>query len=369
MGDMEEVKSKLEELLQRLTKLKPAFGIDEARKRLTELRKASEDPSLWSDSASGQKTMRALSDVEKEVAEWDGLERGLLDVRSLYETSITENDRSLTSELSTKLDDLEQSLDLLEHSLLFNGPYDRDDAYLSIYAGTGGTDAQDFAEMLLRMYLRFAERSGFKAEIQSISEGEEAGLKSVTMKIEGKLAYGLLKSEHGVHRLVRQSPFNAQNLRQTSFVLVDVLPILEESSEIELKDSELRIDVFRSSGAGGQSVNTTDSAVRITHISSGLTATCQNERSQLQNREKALEILKAKLARKAAEERSDEAAKVRGEVASAEWGSQIRSYVLHPYQMVKDHRTNYETSDTSGVLDGKLSDFIDSYLSWSASSK
>jgi peptide chain release factor 2 len=269
--------------------------------------------------------------------------------------------------LERRLAELSTLVATLERERLFSGPYDDGSAYLSIFAGTGGTDAQDFAEMLLRMYLRFAEREDLQTQIQAISEGEEAGLKSVTVKVEGRQAYGKLRGEHGVHRLVRLSPFNAQNLRQTSFVLVDVIPILPEAAEIEIKDADLRIDVFRSSGAGGQSVNTTDSAVRVTHIPTGLVATSQNERSQLQNKEQALDILRARLARLEEERRAGEAAEARGETGSAEWGNQIRSYVLHPYQMVKDHRTGHETSDTSGVLDGKLQGFIDAYLSWSAS--
>ena len=363
---MEELLNRIKEAEGRLSWLQGALHIDVLRAELSRLNKESEDPDLWLDRARGQRIMQELSEVSAEVERFELLDRSLRDLEEIASESIKEADTSLQAELESRCLNCERELASLEDELHFSGPHDSSDAYLSIYAGTGGTDAQDFAEMLLRMYLRFAERKSLKAGIISSSEGEGAGLKSATLKIIGRRAYGNLRSEHGVHRLVRLSPFNAQNLRQTSFVLVDVIPALDSAADLEIKDSDLRIDVFRSQGAGGQSVNTTDSAVRITHLPTGLVATCQNERSQLQNKRGALEILRAKLARLQEERREGEVSDVRGEHPSADWGSQIRSYVLHPYQMVKDHRTGTETTDTQAVLDGDLDNFIEAYLSWAS---
>lgn len=363
---MNELREQLKSLEEGMALLRPSFKLSELRERLAILRAGSEKPGLWDDPQTAGKLMQELAEGERELSLIEALEQGLRDVTELLADPEVESDASIQTDLRDRLKELADQVETLERERLFSGPYDQADAYLSIFAGTGGTDAQDFAEMLLRMYLRLSEREGLQATTQAISEGEEAGLKSVTVKISGPRAYGKLRGEHGVHRLVRQSPFNAQSLRQTSFVLVDVIPILENATQIELKDSELRVDVFRSSGAGGQSVNTTDSAVRVTHIPTGLVATSQNERSQLQNKEQALSILRARLAKLEEEKRLGEVSEVRGETAAAEWGNQIRSYVLHPYQMVKDHRTLYETSDTAGVLDGKLEGFVDAYLSWSA---
>jgi peptide chain release factor 2 len=246
--------------------------------------------------------------------------------------------------------------------LFLNGHYDQNNAILSLHAGTGGKDAQDFTEMLMRMYLRFTENQEWKTTILDQRDGEEVGLKSATILVEGHLAYGLLKSEHGVHRLVRLSPFNAGNTRETSFALVEVLPEIDSSSEVDLKDDELKIDVFRSSGAGGQSVNTTDSAVRITHIPTGITVSCQNERSQLQNKQTALKILTGKLVEIKEREHLESVSDIKGAHKEIAWGNQIRSYVLQPYTMVKDHRTNVETSQVDKVLDGDLMEFIEGYL-------
>jgi len=260
------------------------------------------------------------------------------------------------------LDGLEKTLNDLEFKILLSGKYDRNDAILSIYSGAGGVDAQDWSEMLLRMYLKWAEKNGFKSRLIEETRGEEAGIKSATLEISGAFTFGYLRSESGVHRLVRLSPFNSDNLRQTSFAAVEVLPVIEDIEEVKIDPNDLRIDVYRSSGAGGQSVNTTDSAVRITHIPTGMVASCQNERSQMQNKEQAMKILKAKLHKAHLEKQEEEKKKLRGETKANEWGSQIRSYVLHPYKMVKDHRTKHETTQIEDVLEGELVGFMESYL-------
>ncbi len=273
------------------------------------------------------------------------------------------DDDSLRGELEAETFALEQELEKRSFTSMLSGPYDHDGALLAIHAGAGGTDSQDWAAMLERMYLRWAERRGYKAEVLDRTEGEEAGLKSVTIAVEGLYAYGYLRSEKGVHRLVRLSPFDAAHRRHTSFALVEVLPqVAMDEAEVEINPGDLKMDVFRSSGAGGQNVQKNATAIRLTHIPTGIVVTCQNERSQLQNRENALRVLRARLLELKRAEKDQEIAVLRGEYTKAEWGSQIRSYVLHPYQMVKDHRTDYETGNTQAVLDGDLDAFMESYL-------
>jgi len=303
--------------------------------------------------------MKDLELLRGEIGEFENIEKRIEEIHGLAE--ITESKKD-TAEIEKEMEKIGEMLNKLEFKTLFSGPYDKNDAILSIHSGAGGVDAQDWAEMLLRMYLRWAEKNNFKVRLIDESRGGEAGIKSATLEVEGPYAYGHLQSEAGVHRLVRLSPFNADNLRQTSFALVEVLPIISEMAEVKIKPEDLRVDTFRSGGAGGQSVNKTESAVRITHVPTGLVAACQNERSQAQNKEQAMKLLKAKLHQKFLEEKEKEKMKLRGEYKSAEWGSQIRSYVLHPYKLAKDHRTKYETSEVEKVLEGELGDFIEEYL-------
>jgi peptide chain release factor 2 len=277
------------------------------------------------------------------------------------------NDESMRGDLETETTELEGELERRSFTAMLSGPYDAEDALLAIHAGAGGTDSQDWASMLMRMYLRWAERRGYETDIWDMTEGEEAGIKSVTIAVNGRYAYGYLRSEKGVHRLVRLSPFDSAHRRHTSFALVEVLPqVAFDTAEVQINPADLKIDVFRSSGAGGQNVQKNATAIRITHIPSGIVVTCQNERSQTQNREFAMRILRARLLEINRARKDEEIAVLRGEYTKAEWGSQIRSYVLHPYQMVKDHRNDHETGNTQAVLDGDLDEFMEAYLKQSA---
>ena len=303
--------------------------------------------------------MKVLSNLRDEVESWRKFQNHLHDLVELSHLS----DESLRGELEKEITALEADLDKRSFTAMLSGSYDDDDALLAIHAGAGGTDSQDWAAMLERMYLRWADARGFKTEILDRTEGEEAGLKSVTIAIDGKYAYGYLRSEKGVHRLVRLSPFDAAHRRHTSFALVEILPqVTMDDADIEINPNDIKIDVFRSSGAGGQNVQKNATAIRLTHIPTGIVVTCQNERSQLQNRENAMRVLRARLSEMKRAEKDQEIAVLRGEYTKAEWGSQIRSYVLHPYQMVKDHRTEFETGNTQSVLDGDLDAFMEAYL-------
>ncbi len=306
--------------------------------------------------------MRKLAEQRRVVDRWRSLEGKVAEVEGLIELTVNEEDASLEEELRKDVDELARQMDELELELAFSGEYDDRNAILAIHAGAGGTESQDWAEMLLRMYLRWAERRGYEAEVLDISPGEEAGIKSAVIAINGSYACGYLKSEHGVHRLVRLSPFDADHSRHTSFVLVEVMPEAMGDTDVDINPDDLKIDVFRSSGPGGQHMQKTSSAVRITHLPTGLVVNCQGERSQYQNKETAMKILRARILEMELTKRSEELAKLKGKRISAGWGNQIRSYVLHPYRMVKDHRTNYETSDTEGVLAGDLDGFITAYI-------
>jgi peptide chain release factor 2 len=306
--------------------------------------------------------MRDLMQLREQVELWQGLEKQARDLVDLAELAQAEGDTSLELEVGEEASALARRLDQLEFQLMLGGEHDRKNAILAIHAGAGGTESQDWAQMLLRMYLRWAERRGYSSDVLDTTWGEEAGIKSTTMEIIGPYAYGYLSAERGVHRLVRLSPFDAAHRRHTSFALVEVMPEVEQEVEVAVDPDDLEIDVFRSSGAGGQNVQKTSTAVRITHRPTGIVVTCQNERSQLQNKETALKILRARLLEIELERKEEEILRLKGQHVAAGWGNQIRSYVLHPYNMVKDHRSGYETSDAAAVLDGEIDGFIEAYL-------
>ncbi len=332
--------------------------IAELETELQKLQLASQAADFWKDNLMAQDVMKQISKLEARIAPWRELELMVTDVRDL----IALKDSSLTADLQQQIKAAEQTFAGLKNELKFIGPYDDHDVIVSIYAGAGGTDAQDWAQMLLRMYTRWAESNNYQLKTLEQSSGDEAGLKSVTLEISGNFIYGKLKGEQGVHRLVRLSPFNSDHLRQTSFAKVDILPKIDAPQELVVDEKELKVDVFRSGGHGGQSVNTTDSAVRITHLPTGIVVSIQNERSQLQNKETALTILRSKLAALQLEQHVEQISELKGPNEQAAWGNQIRSYVLHPYKQVKDLRTNYETSDIEAVLSGKLEPLIEAYL-------
>jgi len=340
------------------------FDLAGKAKRLAELERLSGDPEFWNDASAAQGTMREMTELRDVVEAWQGLEKQIKDDLGLLDLIDDEGDAEMVAEIAQSAEATARRIEELEFELTLSGPHDRRPAILAIHAGAGGTEAQDWAQMLLRMYLRWAERHGYKTEILDETAGEEAGIKSAVVEIRGPYAYGYAKAERGVHRLVRISPFDAAKRRHTSFALVEVLPEPDEAQKVEINPDELRVDVYRSSGAGGQNVQKNSTAIRLTHLPTGIVVTCQNERSQLQNRETALTILAARLAELEEQKRDEERAKLKGEHVDAGWGNQIRSYVLHPYNMVKDHRTNYETTNTVAVLDGELEPFMESYLRW-----
>ncbi|MBU2508761.1 peptide chain release factor 2 [Patescibacteria group bacterium] len=357
------------ELLSRIEALRASIDdawrvldLDTRKKEIKALEKETAAPDFWDEPERAKNESQKLSELNKEVDAWVGLRVDTLELQELLDIEDTEDDKSLISDIEKKLTDLEKRYIDLEFTMLFSGAHDPSNAVISIHAGAGGTDAQDWAEMLVRMFLRYAESKDWKTRMVDESRGTEAGIKSATFFVQGRYAYGHLKGEAGVHRLVRQSPFNADALRQTSFALVEVVPEIDESVEVDIKPEDLRIDTFMSGGKGGQSVNTTYSAVRIVHKPTKITVSCQNERSQVQNKETAMKILRGKLVALREAELKEEKAKLRGEYHSAEWGNQIRSYVLHPYKQVKDHRTNLEIKDPEAVLDGDLDKFIEAYL-------
>ena len=364
---MDELRQRLAGLLDRVRDVQLRLDLPERERELARLRERSADPGLWNDPEGAQELMRRVARLERQIEAWRGLERGAADLgelAALADATEGEERDALAADIARELGTLEARFGELEVALILGGPYDDHGALLAIHAGAGGTEAQDWAEMLLRMYLRWGERRGYDARVVSISPGEEAGLKSVSLRLGGEDAYGLLRSERGVHRLVRISPFDASKSRHTSFALVEVMPEARESDaiEVEIRPEDLRVDTYRASGHGGQNVQKNDTAVRITHLPTGMVVTCQNERSQLRNRESAMQVLRSRLLERELEQREAEMAELKGVHVAAGWGNQIRSYVLHPYRMVKDLRTGHETSDTGAVLDGEFDDFVYAWL-------
>lgn len=355
---MDEILQQVQDIRAEIDAACERLHIDDLSEQNNNLKKQMAQPDFWQDANKAQEIVKQQAKLEARIAPWQELQASIADVYELSELK----DETMQEELSSQLDGIVGRLAELKEELKFSGKYDEHDAIVSIYAGAGGTDAQDWAQMLLRMYVRWAEAHHFSVHTVDESAGEEAGIKSVTLEISGAFVYGRLKGEHGVHRLVRLSPFNSDNLRQTSFAKVDVLPKIDHPEELELNEKDLRVDVYRSGGHGGQSVNTTDSAVRVTHIPTGISVAIQNERSQLQNKETAMTILRSRLIQLQIEQHQDHLDKLKGPNQSAEWGNQIRSYVLHPYKQVKDLRSRYETSDAQGTLDGNIDPFINAYL-------
>ncbi len=357
---MEDLTSRLTALSAGVQKAIERLNIDALAKELSTLRAQSTESGFWDSPEQAQEIMKQVSRLERRVQPWQELQSTVADLQELAALG----DKTLQTDIGTQLAGAEASYEALKEQLKFGGVYDDFDAIVSIHAGAGGTDAQDWAQMLLRMYVRWAESQDFKVEMIEESSGEEAGIKSVTFEISGDFVYGKLKGEHGVHRLVRLSPFNADSLRQTSFAKVELMPKIDQPEKLEIDEKDLKIDVYRSGGKGGQSVNTTDSAVRITHLPTNIVVAIQNERSQLQNKETAMTILRGRLAQLQIEQHAASLRELKGPNEQAAWGNQIRSYVLHPYKQVKDLRTRHESSDPDAILDGKLNEFIDAYLEY-----
>ncbi|CAM2935500.1 peptide chain release factor 2 [Paenibacillus sediminis] len=338
------------------------FDLDLKREMISNFEVKMAAPDFWDDNERAQSIISEMNAVKSSVDQYEKLQQEFDDAQMMMELAEEENDESLANEVAESVKGLVKKIEDFELQLLLNQPYDKMNAILELHPGAGGTESQDWGSMLLRMYTRWAEKRGFKVEVMDYLPGDEAGIKSVTLLIKGYNAYGYLKAEKGVHRLVRISPFDASGRRHTSFVSCDVVPEINDDVEIEIRNEDLKIDTYRASGAGGQHINTTDSAVRITHIPTGIVVTCQNERSQIKNRERAMTMLRSKLYERKIEEQQKELAEIRGEQSDIAWGSQIRSYVFHPYSLVKDHRTQVETGNIGAVMDGDIDMFIDGYL-------
>ena len=362
MVELDQMKIELQQYKEPLAEVRDSLDIPAKKKRMEELDMDMASPDFWNNPDRANKLSKEAKNLKDTVEECEAMEQSYEDIEDLIAMGNEENDASMIDEVRSELDSLKERLETMRLKTLLTGPYDSNNAILSLNAGAGGTESCDWCGMLYRMYMRWAERKGFTFEELTMVEGDEAGVKSADFQISGENAYGYLKSEQGVHRLVRISPFNAQGKRQTSFVSLDVLPELKDDSEIEIKNDDIRIDTYRSSGAGGQHINKTSSAIRITHFPTGIVVTCQNERSQFQNKDKAMEILRGKLLQRKQMEDEAKLKGIQGDLKAIGWGSQIRSYVLQPYQMVKDHRTGEETGNPDAVLDGDIDRFINAYL-------
>ena len=362
MLEMDIFKQDLTAVRKMLDEAGQSLQIDHLREQLIEYNEDMGSPGFWDDTERAQKVSAKASSVEARIKHYESLISRADDIEVMMELAEEADDAGMAEEIAAEFTSLKADLETLRLQTLLTGEYDGCNCILSLHAGAGGTEAQDWTQMLYRMYTRFAERMGFQAKLLDLLEGDEAGIKSVTFEVSGDYAYGYLKSERGVHRLVRISPFDANARRHTSFASLDVSPIIEDDGDIEIRPEDLRIDTYRASGAGGQHVNRTDSAVRITHLPTGIVVQCQNERSQVQNKEMCFIWLRARLAELKEQQRQEQMGEIKGELKKIEWGSQIRSYVFQPYTMVKDHRTGYEMGDVSAVMDGKLEGFVTSYL-------
>ncbi|MCI5822849.1 MAG: peptide chain release factor 2 [Lachnospiraceae bacterium] len=364
MVELDAFKQKLQAYQTPLQEVRDSLDLANKSKKIEELEREMEAPDFWNDAAVSTKKMKELKSLKDDVEVFSHLEELKEEIETYIALGYEENDPELIPEIQDLMDDFEKELDELRMKTLLSDEYDGNNAIVSLHAGAGGTEACDWVSMLYRMYTRWAADRGYELELLDYLDGDEAGIKSVTFQVNGENAYGYLKSEKGVHRLVRISPFNAAGKRQTSFASCDVMPELDDNIEVEINDEDIRIDTYRSSGAGGQHINKTSSAIRITHFPSGIVVQCQNERSQHMNKDKAMQMLKAKLYLLQKEEQERQAQGIRGEVTDIAWGNQIRSYVMQPYTMVKDLRTGYETGNVDAVMDGALTPFMNSYLKW-----
>ena len=362
MFKADDYRLRLKSLSEVLAEAKYALDIDNLGSKLDELKRAQEDPAIWQDLEKSKKIGREISAVENKISSYKKGESALADAYAFIDLREEADDESLSPELESMISVAEDDIDQMRIRALLRGKYDNNNAMLNLHSGAGGTEACDWTQMLYRMYTRYCERAGFKVTELDFEDGDEAGLKSVSFRVEGENAYGFLKAEKGVHRLVRISPFDSNKRRHTSFASLEVMPEVDDDNEVEIRDEDIRIDVYRSSGAGGQKVNKTETAIRITHFPTGIVVTCQNERSQLQNKEMAFQYLRAKLIERQIAEREAADAELKGEIKKIEWGSQIRSYVFCPYTLVKDHRTGYENSNVQAVMDGDIQGFIIDYL-------